>query len=313
MTAQRPYNFAAMMRGADSGAEFLDTVKKIEQHGYTTAAMVDHFNPTYSPTPGLMAAAMAAPSLRVLATVYDNDFRNPVLLAKEIATMDQISGGRVDFGLGAGWLERDYAQTGIQYDRPGVRISRMEEALTVFKGAWSGENFNFEGDHYSVQNHVGFPLPVQQPHPPIYIGGGGKRILGIAGREADIIGVHVRFGPEGALDSVDTIKAEMDKKMDWIRAGAGDRFGQIEFALLLFAAKVVDTESEKEKQIADIAEANEMSIEAVEASPYYLVGSEAELAEQIEGLRETYNVTHFTVTPGDVDGFVAVVKRLTAN
>ena len=102
MTAQRPYNFAAMMRGADSGSAFLDTVRQIEQNGYTTAAMVDHFNPTYSPTPGLMAAAMAAPSMRVLATVYDNDFRNPVLLAKEIATMDQISGGRVDFGLGAG-------------------------------------------------------------------------------------------------------------------------------------------------------------------------------------------------------------------
>lgn len=302
-----------MMRGADSGAEFLDTVRRIEQHGYTTAAMVDHFNPTYSPTPGLMAAAMAAPSLRVLATVYDNDFRNPVLLAKEIATMDQISGGRVDFGLGAGWLERDYDQTGIQYDGPGVRISRMEEALSVFKGAWSGESFNFEGAHYSVKDHTGFPLPVQRPHPPIYIGGGGKRILGIAGREADIIGVHVRFGPEGALDSVDTIRAEMDKKMGWIRDGAGDRFDGIEFALLLFAAKVVASESEKAAQIASIAESNDMPIAAVEASPYFLVGSEDELVEQIQGLRETYNITHFTVTPPDVDGFSAVVKQLAGN
>lgn len=310
MTDQRPFKFAAMIRGADSGAEFLDRVRQIEQFGYTTLAMVDHFNPTYSPTPGLTAAAVAAPSLRVLATVYDNDFRNPVLLAKEIATLDQISGGRVDFGIGAGWLERDYEQTGIQYDRPGVRISRMEEALKIFKGAWSGEEFNFEGEFYSVKALRGYPLPVQQPHPPVYIGGGGKRILGIAGREADIIGVHVRFGPEGALDSADTIRAEMDKKFQWIRDGAGDRFDQIEFGLLLFAAKVVDSDSAKQAEIVSIAGANEMSEEAVAASPYFLVGSEDELAEQLQSLRETFNITHFTVVAPDVAGFAPVVARL---
>ena len=313
MTNQRAFNFAAMIRGADSGAGFIETVQQIEQHGYTTAAMVDHFNPTYAPTPGLMAAAMIAPSLRVLATVYDNDFRNPVLLAKEIATMDQITGGRVDFGLGAGWLERDYEQTGIQYDRPGVRISRMEEALAVFKGAWSGEAFNYDGEHYTVKDHTGFPVPAQKPHPPIYIGGGGQRILGIAGREADIIGVHVRFGPEGALDSADTFRAEMDKRIEWIKAGAGDRFDDIELALLLFAAKVVDSDAAKQREIESIAEANGLSVDAVEASPYFLVGTEDDMVEQVEGLRETYGVSHFTVTPGDVDGFSAVVKRLSSN
>ncbi len=300
-----------MIRGADSGGDFLNQVRQIEQMGYSTLAMVDHFNPTYSPTPGLTAAAVVAPSLRVLATVYDNDFRNPVLLAKEIATLDQISGGRVDFGIGAGWLQRDYDQTGIPYDRPGVRISRMEEALSVFKGAWSGESFSFEGEHYHVRDHQGYPATVQQPHPPIYIGGGGQRILGIAGREADIIGVHVRFGPEGALDSADTIHAELVKKIDWIRDGAGDRFEEIELALLLFAAKIVDSESEKQAEIARIAEANEMSEAAVSASPYYLVGSEAELVEQIQGLRETFNISHFTVVAPDVVGFAPVVKRLT--
>lgn len=307
---QRPFSFAAMMRNAESGAEFLDRARQIEQYGYTTVAMVDHFNPTYSPTPGLTAVAVAAPSLRVLATVYDNDFRNPVLLAKEIATMDQISGGRVDFGLGAGWHKVDYDQSGIQYDRPGVRISRMEEALKVFKGAWSGEEFNFEGEHYSVKNHTGYPLPAQQPHPPIYIGGGGQRILGIAGREANIIGVHVRFGPDGALDSADTIRAEMEKKIGWIKDGAGDRFDDIELALLVFAARVVDSDDDKRAEIQSIADANEMPFEAVDASPYFLVGSEDELVEQIQGLRNTFGISHFTVTPGDVDGFASVVQRL---
>ena len=299
-----------MLRSAESGAQFLDRARQVEQLGYTTAAMVDHFNPTYAPTPGLTAAALAAPSLRVLATVYDNDFRNPVLLAKEIATMDQVTGGRVDFGLGAGWHKVDYDQTGIQYDPPGVRISRMEEALTVFKGAWSGEQFSFEGEHYSVKDHTGYPLPAQRPHPPVYIGGGGRRILGIAGREADIIGVHVRFGPDGALDSVDTIHAEMVKKIGWIRDGAGDRFDEIELALLLFAAKVVDSDAARQSEYERIAAANEMPLAAVEASPYFLAGSVDELTEQIQGLRETFGISHFTVTPGDVDGFAAVVRRL---
>ncbi len=310
MSDHRPYSFAAMIRGADSGAEFIDTVQRIEQHGYTTAAMVDHVNPTYAPTPGLTAAAMVAPSLRVLATVYDNDFRNPVLLAKEIATIDQITGGRVDFGLGAGWLERDYEQTGIQYDRPGIRISRMEEALAIYKGSWSGEEFNFEGEHYTVKDHTGYPLPVQQPHPPIYIGGGGQRILGIAGREADIIGVHVRFGPEGALDNADTFRAEMEKRIGWIKDGAGERFDQIELALLLFAAKIVDSDEARATEIQNIATNIDASVEAVEASPYFQVGSEDELVEQIESLRATFGISHFTVTPGDVDSFAAVVKRL---
>lgn len=311
MAEQRPFRFAAMVRGADSGSEFVERVQQIEQMGYSTVAMVDHFNPTYSPVPALTAAAMVAPSLRVLTTVFDNDFRNPVLLAKEIATIDQITGGRIDFGLGAGWHKVDYDQSGIQYDPPGVRISRMEEALTIFKNTWSGEEFSFEGEHYTIKNHQGYPLPVQQPHPPVYIGGGGKRILGIAGREADIIGVHVRFGPDGALDSADTIRAEMEKKIGWIRDGAGDRFEQIEFALLLFAAKVVDSESAKQAEIARIAKSIEISEQAVAASPYYLVGSESELVEQIQGLRETFNITHFTIVAGDVDGFAPVVQRLT--
>lgn len=310
MPEKRPFTFAAMVRSGDTGQEFIDRVKEIESMGYSTAAMVDHFNPTFAPVPGLTAAALTAPSLRVLATVFDNDFRNPVLLAKEMATLDQLSNGRVDFGIGAGWMGSDYKQTGIQYDPPGVRISRMEEALTVMKGFWSGEEFNFNGEHYVIEGLRGYPAPVQQPHPPIYVGAGGKRILGIAGREADIIGVHVRFGPDGALDSVDTVREQMDKKFEWIRAGAGDRFDQIQFALLLFAATVVDSESAKQAEIASIAERIGQSEEAVAASPYYLVGSESELIEEIESLRETWGFSHFTVTADAADGFAPVVKKL---
>lgn len=311
MGQRRPFRFAAAARNAETGAAFLDRIRQIEQMGYSTVAMVDHFNPTFSPMPALTAAAMVAPSLRVLTTVFANDFRNPVLLAKEIATLDQLSDGRVDFGLGAGWLQRDYDQAGIPYDPPGVRISRMEEALHIYKQIWSGDDeFDFFGEYYTIRGHRPYPLPVQQPHPPIYIGGGGRRILSIAGREADIIGVHVRFGSEGALDSRDAIYEEMEKKIGWIRAAAGERFDQIELALLLFAARVVDSESEKQAEIERIAAANDMPPAAVAASPYYLVGSEAELAEQLHALRETFNFTHFTITAPDVDRFAPVAQRL---
>ncbi|MFW6075412.1 MAG: TIGR03621 family F420-dependent LLM class oxidoreductase [Chloroflexota bacterium] len=310
MPEKRPFTFAAMMRGEDSGSAFIERARRIESMGYSTAAMVDHFNQTFAPVPALTAAAIAAPSLRVLATVFDNDFRNPVLLAKEMVTIDRLTDGRVDVGIGAGWMESDYRQTGIQYDPPGVRISRMEEALTVMKGFWRGELFDYNGEHYTIEGLRGYPLPVQQPHPPVYIGGGGKRILGIAGREADIIGVHVRFGPDGQLDTIDTVREEMDKKFDWIRDGAGDRFDQIQFALMLFAASIVDSESAKRDEIAAISERIGQPGEAVAASPYYLVGSERELIEQIEALRETWNITHFTIPTAAVDSFAPVVKEL---
>jgi probable F420-dependent oxidoreductase len=310
MADRRPFKFAAMIRGGDSGEEFLGRVRQIESLGYNQVAMVDHFNPTYSPVPGLTAAAIVAPSLRVVATVFDNDFRNPVLLAKEMATLDQLSGGRVDVGIGAGWLLRDYEQSGVPYERAGVRISRMEEALAVMKGAWRGEPFSFEGEHYTIKDLEGYPPPVQQPHPPIYIGGGGDRMLSIAGREADIIGVHVRFGPERAATSEDVYRDEMIRKIDVIREAAGSRFDGIELALLLFGAKVIDSKADQEAEIARIAGANGMSVEEAAASPYFLVGSETELVEQIQGLRETFGISHFTIVAGDADGFAPVVARL---
>ncbi len=310
MPTQRPFRFAAMVTGADSGEAFLDRARQIDAYGYSALAMVDHFNPNFSPTPGLTAAAVAVPSLRVICTVYDNDFRNPVLLAKEIATIDQLSNGRVDFGLGAGWLKRDYDQTGIPYERPGVRISRMEEALTVMKGYWSGQPFSFKGEYYTVDKTDGHPPVVQQPHPPVYIGGGGKRILSIAGREADIIGVHMRFGPEGAYGGENQTHQAMQERMDWIRDAAGSRFDEIEFALLVFTVKITSTVAERDDLAARIAEANEVSVENVLASPYYLIGSEQQIVENILQLRESFGFSHFTIGGGSVDDAAPIVDRL---
>lgn len=310
MTERQPFTFSAMFGGVETGAAFIERVGAIEQMGYGSVSMVDHFNRTFSPVPALAAVTVTAPSLRVVATVFNNDLRNPVLFAKEMATIDQLGGGRLDVGLGAGWLERDYRESGINYDQPGIRIERLEEAIRIMKRVWSGQAFSFDGDHYTIENHTGFPLPVQAPHPPIYIGGGGKRLLSVAGRQADIIGIHVRNGRDWSDDREDNLRAEIEKKIGWIRDAAGDRFARIRFALLLFAACVVNTSAERDAEYARIAEANNMPLEAAIDSPYYLAGTAGDLAEQLIELRETFGFSHFTIGGRDVDGFVPVLECL---
>ncbi|MEZ4523498.1 MAG: TIGR03621 family F420-dependent LLM class oxidoreductase [Thermomicrobiales bacterium] len=310
MAEPRPLTFSAMVSGGESGTEFIGQVKRIEEIGFTSVSMVDHFNRTFAPVPALTAAAMAAPSLRVLATVFNNDLRNPVLFAKEMATIDQISDGRLDIGLGAGWLERDYLESGTSYDRPGTRIERLEEAIRIMKRAWSGEEFSFKGEHYTVKNHRGYPLPVQQLHPPIYIGGGGRRLLSVAGRQADIIGVHVRNGRDWSDDREDNLRVEIEKKIGWIRDAAGGRFAGIRLALLVFAARIVTSESERDAEYRRIAEANNMTIEAAVDSPYYLVGTAGELAHQFLELQESFGFSHFTIGGRDVEGFGPVLDEL---
>ncbi len=310
MTNQQPFTFSAMIGGVATGDEFLARVQQAEALGYNSISLVDHFNRTFSPVPALTAALQAAPSIRALATVFNNDLRNPVLFAKEMATADQLGGGRLDVGIGAGWLERDYRESGIGYDRPGVRIERLEEALRIMKQVWSGEEFSFAGDHYTIEGHSGFPLPAQQPHPPIYIGGGGKKLLAVAGRQADIIGIHVRNKRDWSDDRPDNLRAEIEQKRGWIKEAAGGRFEQLRFALLLFAARVVDTATERDDEYARIASANNMPIDAAIDSPYFLVGAAGELAEQLQELRETFDISHFTIGGSDVDGFAPVLERL---
>ena len=153
----------------------------VESLGYAVATMPDHFGDQLAPVPALQTILDSTTTLRASALVFDNDYKHPVVLAKELATMDVLSEGRVEIGLGAGWMISDYEQSGMQYDRPGVRIDRFVEGLAVIKGAMGPEPFSFAGDHYTITDHNGLPKPVQGPCPPIIIGGGGKRVLTIAG------------------------------------------------------------------------------------------------------------------------------------
>ena len=310
MTA-RPFRFAAAIPNPERGDHFLEAVRRAESQGYTDFAIFDHFSASFAPIAGLTAAAMAAPSMRVSCTVFDNDFRHPAVLAKEMATLDQLTGGRVDVGIGAGWLKSDYDQTGIPYDRPGVRINRMEEAIAIMRGLWDGGPVDFRGEHYSISGMEGHPKPVQRPL-PIFIGGGGKRMLTIAAREAHIIGVHVRLGPTGGEETSTDPGARLAEKIQWIKDAAGDRFAEIELAIQLFAVAIVDSEAERQTEAERIAAASGIMLltpDLVLDSPYHLIGSEDEISQALQNLRENFGITHFTVFR-NLDRFVPILARL---
>lgn len=310
MTAHpRPFRFGIQIRDARDAAGWRDLARRIEDQGYATATMPDHFTEQLAPVPALQAIADATSTLRVGALVFDNDYRHPVVLAKELATMDLLSDGRVEIGLGAGWMRSDYDTSGIPFDRPGVRIGRFVEAIRVVKGAMGDGPFSFEGEHYTITEYDGLPKPVQRPHPPILIGGGGKRVLGIAAREADIVGINGTMtagavGPE-ALETM-TRPAVLDR-VGIIREAAGDRFDDIELNIRVFMVAVTER---PEPMIDDLAKMLEVDPTLVRDSPFSLIGPTSALAEEIVRLREETGISYLIVGQDDVEAFAPVVAAL---
>ena len=238
----RPFRFGVQAFRAADAASWTGFARRVESLGYSTLTMPDHFDDQLAPVPALMAAAAATESLRVGALVWDNDYKHPVVLAKELATIDVLSGGRLEIGLGAGWMATDYARSGIHYDSNKVRVDRFEEGLAVIKGALTSEAFSFTGRHYTVTDFAGSPRPVQSPRPPILIGAGGRRMLTIAAQEADIVGINGTLaagviGPE-AISTMTA--AAVDEKVAVVHAAAGRRIADIEFNVRAFLVRVTD-------------------------------------------------------------------------
>jgi probable F420-dependent oxidoreductase len=271
--------------------------------------MPDHFGDQFAPAPALAAAAAATTTLRIGALVFDNDYRHPVVLAKEAATLDVLSGGRLELGLGAGWLTTDYEQSGIACDPIGVRIDRMTEGLRVLKGLMGEGAFSFQGEHYTITGLDGRPKPVQRPHPPLLIGGGGRRILSIAGREADIvaIGANLRSGHIGP-HLVENVTADATaRKVGWVREAAGDRFDQLELAMQVFLFTLTD---DRVAAATGIAQFMETSVEEVLRAPIVLIGNEREVIDQLQRQREAYGVSYLAVTADSMRAFAPIVARL---
>ena len=306
---EHKFRFGIQTSRADSAAEWVAKARQIEDLGYSTLFMPDHFNDQFAPVPALMAAADATSTLKLGTMVLDNDYRHPLVLAKEIATLDILSGGRVELGLGAGWMRSDYEQSGIPYDRPGVRIRRFEEGLQVIKGLFADGPFSFSGEFYNITDHDALPKPVQQPHPPILVGGGGRRILSIAAREADIVGVNFSLA-EGEVNPVvaATGTAEATReKVAWIREAAGERLGVIEMNVTVFVCIVTD---EREAMAERVAGGFGLSLDEVKATPHVLVGTVDQIAEDLEQRRDEFGFS-YVVLSGDVfEAMAPVVKRL---
>jgi probable F420-dependent oxidoreductase len=285
----------------------VERVRRIEQLGYSIVHVPDHFRDQLAPVPALTAAAMATTRLRVGSLVFSNDFRHPVVLAKEAATLDVLSGGRFELGLGSGWLREEYDQAGIPFDAPGTRIERLAESVAIVKGLLAGERVTFTGRHYAIAGLPGRPHPVQRPHPPILIGGGGQRTLSLAAREASIVGLVPRARRDGGgLDRADFGEAALRQKVEWVRAAAGDRFEALELHALIQAVVVSDRRTVAEQLASRFSVPPELLLE----SPYVLAGTVEEICETVKQRRERYGISYLTVFDRDLEAFAPVVARL---
>jgi len=305
----RPFRFGVQASKAPDRASWVDVAKRCEDRGYSALTMPDHFDDQLAPVPALMTAADATSTLRVGALVWDNDYKHPLVLAKELATMDLLSEGRLEIGIGAGWMMTDYEQAGMPYDRPGVRIDRFVEGLAIIKGLMGPDVFSYTGEHYTVTEHNGTPKSVQRPHPPILIGGGGKRVLTIAAREADIIGVNASMhagvvGPE----AIATMTAEsVDEKVAIIRDAAGSRLDAIEMNVRAFMVNVTD---DRAATIEFLSTALGVEEQMIDTTPFALIGSPAKIVEDLLARRERWGFSYVIVGADDIDAFAPVVAEL---
>jgi probable F420-dependent oxidoreductase len=306
----RPFRFSVTERRASSAKEWQERARLDESLGYSTLNMPDHFGDQLAPLAALMSAADATTKLRICSLVFDNDYRHPVVLAKEAATLDLLSDGRLDFGLGAGWMTTDYEQSGIPLDPPGVRIDRMAEALTIIKSFFAGETVNFTGKHYKVASLEASPSVVQKPHPPIVLGGGGRRMLQLAAREADIVSVNYNLS-EGRINRklVQTGLAEAtEEKLLWIKEAAGDRFPQIELAVSIFVANVTD---DRESVAEVMAPGIGCEPRDVLDIPHFLIGTVDQIVEDLKARRERFGISYLAIPGEAAEALAPVVERLT--
>lgn len=306
---KRPFRFGVQASRAASLTEWTEIACTVEDLGYSTLTMADHFPDQLAPGPALAAAAAVTSTLRLGTLVYCNDYRHPAVLAKEVATLDLLSEGRFEFGLGAGWMTADYDGTGIELDRPGVRIDRMLESLTICRGLLGCDRVDHQGEHYTIRDMQGAPRPVQAPMPPLVIGGGGRRVLSIAAREADIVGINVnlRSGALGPEAGADGTPARTDEKIRWVREAAGDRLDDVELQTRVHLSSI----TEDRHAVAEmIAGGLGLSTEDALATPHALVGTATQIGEQLEAIRDRWGISYFGIGVESMRDMAPVVAAM---
>ena len=307
MPATKPFRFGVQSRSMGPRDAWLESVRRIEALGYSSVSWADHFVGGLDPIASLAAAAVATERLRLTSFVLDNDFRHPAVLAMAAGTIDILSGGRLDLGIGAGWMKPEYTQSGIPFDPPGVRIARLEETLQLLTQLFTGQPVTYSGEYYQVQELALPPVPVQQPHPPFVIGGGSRKILNLAGKYADIVGITNRALPDGAKDLEDLTAEAMERKVGWIREGAGDRFAQIE--LNMICGRVIITD-DREAAAAEMTTQLPLSVEQILDAPAILIGSTDQIISTLQERRERFGVSNIVIIEPMMEAFAPVVAAL---
>lgn len=313
----RPFRFIATMPRLDQPpAAWRDAVRRIEDSGFSTVSVSDHFTQGWvmEPTVAMMAAADVTRNLRILSLVLGNDYRHPVMLHKAMATIDVLSTGRLEVGIGAGWMASDYKAAGITYDPPGRRVKRLAESVRILKGLFGPSPLTFKGTDYCISGLDGLPKPVQQPHPPLLLGGGGRRMLSLAAAEADIVGLHANLR-EGALTpaAVADLSAErVEEKLGWVReaaADAGRSMDTIELQLSLYVCRITNSRSSAEASVSTFAAHLQANPALLDRSPAVLYGSLEQCVETLQERRERYGFSYINLG-GDVESTAPLVARL---
>jgi probable F420-dependent oxidoreductase len=306
-----PFRFGVIAKKARSAEDFAAHAKRIEDLGFSTMFIPDHFvDHSLAPIPAAMAAAMATSTLRVGTLVLGNDYRHPVVLANEAATIDLLSGGRLELGVGAGWMIVDYEKGGFPFDKPSVRIARLDESLTVMKGLWADGPFSFKGEHYTIDGLDGDPKPAQKPHPPLIVGGGGPKVLALAARHAQIVGINanLRSGVGDHPDSVRSLTAvATDEKVALLRDAAGSRFDELEIQTLTGFVHVTDDRSGIARAMAS---AFGTDVDVALETPAALVGTLDEIVDEVQRRRDRWQMNYVVVDEDFLEVFAPVVERL---
>jgi len=306
----RPFRFGVQVRGAASAAELVVTARRAEALGFDVLTVPDHLPFGLAPFSALATVAAATERLRVGTFVAANDFRHPVVLAKEAATLDVLSGGRFELGLGAGWLRSEYDQAGFAFEPAGTRIARLGEAIALVRRLLGPEGdgpVSFAGRFYRAADLALQPRPAQRQGPPILIGGGGRRLLTLAGATADIVGLAPRARPDGSLDPDSTSAAATDEKTRWVDAAARDRPRPPERNLYVYGVTETD---DPEASAAALAAAAGTPADDLQGSPHFLFGSIDGMAKALEATRARHGTSYVTVGHDLMEALAPVMARL---
>ena len=305
-----PFRFAVHTGGgSEPAADFAAFVRRADELGYAAIYVTDHLGRQLGPIAALATAAAVSPRLRIGSYVFANDFRHPLVLAREAATLDRLSGGRLELGLGAGWMRSDYRKLGAPYESPRLRIDRLAEALEIITRLLRGETVTHHGEHYDLDGATIGQEPVQRPHPPIMLGGGGPRLLRLAARQAQIVGLAPQMGTAGRPMLATIGDAAVAARVEIVRRAAGDRFDQLELNAFVADGGIVGGRSAIGASLAALVKAAGPA--ALGGSPYLLYGTRTQLREQLLRRRERTGISSYGIPARRMEDFARLVADLT--